>query len=885
MKIAGLNNGGKLLISLVMLIALLVPVYQMPQAFSSAPKKISQAKPTAKKPAAKPPEAPKLEVSQPPLSSPPPSTEVVPVKKTKSELVLFQVKDMTDEQFAPITQTLEDSAIPHRIVNLSELRTYQGNYLMLPLVRCLDPMEFEALGAYLGRGGKIVVLPPEDASDNNVQQLFNLLHIPIDTVSFASQSLDLKWSNTDIKGSIPVGSQLLTVKHHDQAKFLAMWGEDFPAIVQSDKGALLNWSWGQELTPQANGGALSQLIGLKIPASTLSLMAPNADSTLESFSFLDASGGSSDASLLATGGSAYLSTSQFEREMKILKEYQAKIDDAIETALLLDITLPVKEIQQHLMTAGMEKSKFENLYLSGKFNDAQRAYRESKRFLLDALVLTSSSPRIEGRAIWLDRGTIADSGSPQGLKKVFEKLQKAGINIIYFETVNAGFAMYPSKFTKQNPMIEGWNPLETAVKEGHKLGMEVHAWVWCFAVGNKRHNPIVGKELDYPGPILEDGQMLSEALRGSGGNLLPGGRQYEYWLSPASPKGRQLLSDLYAEIVANYDVDGLQLDYIRYPFQKPGNYMGYETVGRQRFSQSTGLNLDGFNEHTYRLWTAWKTYQVSSFVKEISERLKGIKPNVKLSAAVFPLPRASRIVAIQQDWETWIENGWIDTLSPMSYTTSAKALQKIYETVELSPKKRSLVYPGIAIHRLDAEQLLRQLEAIREKGALGSTIFAMAHLDDSKVTALADGPYKEKKTATPHKDPIQATLSIVGDYQDKFTRLLNNQELNTLVADDQTAIQQYLTGFQTAIGSLKNTAQNPNGDLQTAMTTAKANLTGLSSQTEKWLKQEKTLHPYRAQYFNELVLRLEQMLAYIGDNYSPATIKKETTAFQPNVSD
>jgi hypothetical protein len=64
--------------------------------------------------------------------------------------------------------------------------------------------------------------------------------------------------------------------------------------------------------------------------------------------------------------------------------------------------------------------------------------------------------------------------------------------------------IYPSSVApQQNPLTRGWDPLAASVKLAHERNMELHAWVWVFGVGNKRHNPLVGKPVSYPGPVLE----------------------------------------------------------------------------------------------------------------------------------------------------------------------------------------------------------------------------------------------------------------------------------------------------------------------------------------------------------------------------------------------
>ncbi|NJN62559.1 MAG: family 10 glycosylhydrolase [Coleofasciculaceae cyanobacterium RL_1_1] len=158
-----------------------------------------------------------------------------------------------------------------------------------------------------------------------------------------------------------------------------------------------------------------------------------------------------------------------------------------------------------------------------------------------------------------------------------------------FETINAGYPVYPSTITRQNPLTRGWDPLQAAVELAHARNMELHAWVWAFAVGNEAHNVIVGDPIDYPGPVLaahpewanRDDQ---ERVRHQGSR--------KTFLDPANPEARWFVIRQLDEIVNNYDVDGIQLDYIRYPFQDPGaeRTYGYGSAGREQFEALTGVD-------------------------------------------------------------------------------------------------------------------------------------------------------------------------------------------------------------------------------------------------------------------------------------------------------
>lgn len=598
---------------------------------------------------------------------------------------------------------------------------------------------------------------------------------------------------------------------------------------------------------------------------------PSTGERKKPFSFLDPDAATVIAPEFDYGTYSY--------NLRVLDDYRRRINQALETSRQLALDVPEEKVKNLLREAHQHKRKFESLYLGGQTQAGLDEYAEARKITLRALALTSASPRVEGRAIWLDRGSIVEAGNPQALRKLMLKLRHAGINIVYFETFNAGFPIYPSTLTRNNPMVKDWDPLKIAVEEGHKLGMEVHAWVWTFAVGNRRHNPLIGMPESYPGPVLAEGGMMSEALRNQAGGLSVDQRQHEYWLDPASEKTRAFLLSIYGEIVRKYDVDGLQLDYIRYPFQTSATRMGFDPVGRERFYQATGQSLDHLDDYTAKLWIAWKTYQVSSFVQQVSQTLRQIKPNVKISAAVFPMKRESRIVSIQQDWETWIDNGWVDTLSPMSYTADPQRLQGMFDYMQSSPRKRSLIYPGIALHRLDGGELVQQLEALRQHGGLGATLFAGAHLDQEKIDTLGAGPYKNMTSIPPHRNVVKSLQIILDDYHQKFGTLQAKGALSALPAEQTRAITEPMTRLNSSLAALSafdNPVNMPAGQLSQAQ----AQLGDLQLATEAWLRNE-SANPLRANYFSHKVLLLNELLGYLIDKNKGAVANFASPGARP----
>ena len=390
--------------------------------------------------------------------------------------------------------------------------------------------------------------------------------------------------------------------------------------------------------------------------------------------------------------------------------------------------------------------------------------------LMSAWLPVFPSPEHEIRGLWLDRSTLVELGSEKALAAYLEELKRLGMSDIFVETLNAGFPIYDSQVLPQtNPLLEGWDPLAVSVRVGHQLGLRIHAWTWVFAVGNTRHNKLIDKPPSYQGPILSQSRYRRAAMLMSTGGLLPP-KQHEYWLSPAKPVTRELLLSFYKELLSRYDVDGVQLDYIRYPFQKPAFNAGGESA--LQYARETARGTDGLTYYN-PTWQRWKSQQIDRFVKEVSVQLHAQKPELILSAAVFPFSQAKRRAMIQQEWEHWLANDWVDWLIPMLYTDSPSLLASQLESIHRKAlPHKALVIPGLSLSRPSEGRALELLWTARRWGSVGHCYFAAAHLKPPLTHWLEKGPYQA--------DP-NIGLYTLADWLTSYRELL--KQLRTLNKD------------------------------------------------------------------------------------------------------
>ncbi len=514
--------------------------------------------------------------------------------------------------------------------------------------------------------------------------------------------------------------------------------------------------------------------------------------------------------------------------------------------------------------AKIEQSKaflqtFPQLVATGQFAEARRGWEQIRQNLWKDYPADLLTGMPEVRAVWLDRGSIVAANTEAKMVELFDRLAAAGTNVVFVETVNAGYPIYPSEVAPvQNPLIRPrFDPLEVAVRLGRARKMEVHAWVWVFGVGNQRHNLLVGKPADYIGPVLSKYPQWANRHQ-EGALFAPEGKTF---LDPANPEVQDYLLRLYREIVTKYDVDGLHLDYIRYPRQEVDRNedFGFGNAGREKFRQITGIdpiNIHRDNASLWWLWTNFRTQQVNQFVARVAQEMRAIKPSLTLSAAVFPWENRDRINRIQQSWETWISRGDLDLLVPMTYRpdTTQFLRQSVQPALNSVGNAPVLFLPGIGLYRLSGQQeLVDQMQAVRDLPSGGYVLFAAEHLRSNYVNLLGKSGQVPSANILPHRQPFTAAYNRYLTLRQEWRNLLETKRLwipvEQLNAWERSAakVEQMLTALD----------QAPSAPQAEAALTA---ITELSTNLPEWTRLERLRRPYR---INTWVNRLEAIAAMV----------------------
>ncbi len=522
--------------------------------------------------------------------------------------------------------------------------------------------------------------------------------------------------------------------------------------------------------------------------------------------------------------------------------------------------LALRQSQDALNQAKISLQNFEQLLSQRRYDQARQLWLKARRSLWDHYPTDRPIAQAEVRAMWLDRGSIVKTRSEAELALLFDRMAQAGINTVFMETVNASYPIYPSRVApEQNPLTKGWDPLKAAVKLAHERNMELHAWVWVFAAANQGHNQVLGQPENYLGPVLS--RNPDWGITDKQGNYFDRGQQFKKaFLDPANPRVQKYLLSLFDEIVRNYDVDGIQFDYIRYPFQQPqiNQTFGYSKSSRYLFKDMTGVDpIEISPSHPlWNQWTEFRVRQVDSFVATASSHLKKVNPELIISASVFPIERRDRLFRLQQHWEAWMEQEWVDMIVLMTYALDTGNLEeRIKLAFDDSLPQSALVIPGLRLLKVPDPVTIDQLQFVRNLPISGFSLFATENLTPSLQGLLSRVQSSENTQPLPYRQPFKTALLRYQSLQKEWRFLADKQRLKM----DKNTLKNIDNQGQKLEKALEQLAMKPS---QQNLKIAQQTLKEFKQQFPNWMRNHKQIYTYQVQVWENRLKTLDKLLVY-----------------------
>lgn len=350
---------------------------------------------------------------------------------------------------------------------------------------------------------------------------------------------------------------------------------------------------------------------------------------------------------------------------------------------------------------------------AGHYLDAINTARSARDHLRRAYQLSLRPAAPEFRAFWDHQAT---GPFPGDWPAAIDALAANGFTAIFPNCLWGGLAHYDSALLPHSAVFATYGDQITAcVSAAHARGIQVHVWKVDWNLGGAPQSFIDSLRAAGRTQVSRDGQPLD-------------------WLCPSHPENLALETDSLLEVVRNYDVDGIHFDYIRYPNSSACYCAGCGS----RFQAQTGRTVANWPADVLAagaLRTAfldWRRAQITRLVAAVHNAAKALKPDIQISAAVFP-DAASAYDEVGQDWHRWIDEGLVDFLCPMDYTTDLNRFTELVDQQLAYAAGRIPIYPGIGAESIAADGVLAQIEATRARATGGFVLF---ELGPSSVSQL-----------------------------------------------------------------------------------------------------------------------------------------------------
>ncbi|MGB9778838.1 MAG: glycoside hydrolase family 10 protein [Candidatus Bathyarchaeales archaeon] len=288
------------------------------------------------------------------------------------------------------------------------------------------------------------------------------------------------------------------------------------------------------------------------------------------------------------------------------------------------------------------------------------------------LIIPSGScftfPQSERRGIWYETEYRVSPDPTIGnntLWNDFSFYAEYNITSIYF-LVNENYVFYNSSVAPMHPNYN-WDVLREACKIAGHFGLSIHAWIVVFRDWYLWNQNETIRMVDVNGST-------------SGA---------EGWVNPSIPEVRNYKLSLINEIIRNYDVKGIHLDYIRYPDDRHS----YDNYSRTVFMSEYGF--DPKDNPNAQEWYEWRSRQITSFVNETKILVKSFGPQLEVSCVVMPTT-GSRIWHLQ-NWEEWANERLVDYLMTISYAADNTTFENWVKNSTQTIDKKVGLMPGIGI--------------------------------------------------------------------------------------------------------------------------------------------------------------------------------------------
>ncbi len=327
------------------------------------------------------------------------------------------------------------------------------------------------------------------------------------------------------------------------------------------------------------------------------------------------------------------------------------------------------------------------------------------------------------RYLWVIRDVLK---SKRSIDDMVSFAIEKNINHLFVQVRGRGDSFYESQFTSRSQILsEGeFDPLAYLLDTANGKGINIHAWVNVYFLWSSKSLPKDERHIlhmqqqwldtteEWPVDVGKQLEMVAVNNNSEG-----------LFLSPNHPDVNEYLIKVFRELITNYDIDGLHLDYIRY---QDAEY-GRNPYAIAQFKSESGndpgpwfLEMERSTIASPRLianmkrWNNFKRKAVTSLVKDTRALVDEVRPDCIISAAVKPNLYVAR-ERYFQEWNVWLAAGYLDWVVPMNYSSKKREFARNIDVINDNfPKKyREKIIMGIALHNQEPSEAFEKIQFSR----------------------------------------------------------------------------------------------------------------------------------------------------------------------------
>ncbi|MEA2553670.1 MAG: hypothetical protein QOJ65_1846 [Fimbriimonadaceae bacterium] len=324
---------------------------------------------------------------------------------------------------------------------------------------------------------------------------------------------------------------------------------------------------------------------------------------------------------------------------------------------------------------------------------------------------------------WPSRKGLPTSYAKRELKTIIDRAADAHLNALLFQVRPMGDAFYKSPYEPWSEFLTGsqgispdedWDPLQFAIDECHRKGIELHAWFNPF----RAWHSVAKSTPAFSHMTVRHREFV---------------RQYgkQKWVDPGDPRAQDYTMRVILDVVKRYDIDGVHIDDYFYPYPvKNTPFPDASTYKRY----GKGLSKQ-----------AWRRQNVDRFVERMYREVHLAKPRVKVGISPFGIYRPNVPAGIKAsvdqysdlyaDPKKWLQKGWCDYMTPQIYWALGSTDQNFSRILKWWSDQNTLgrhIWPGLAAYKMvegpkwGADELVQQIAVSREQPGVTGQIFFSA---------------------------------------------------------------------------------------------------------------------------------------------------------------